>query len=218
MLPAAIREPEGLAPAKPASPPAIVKPCAYQGYRKMAPTGEPKAATPSGHPKGAADRSGPWRAGPADTQRQTRRWVPNKGSARPPAPPIPKPATGKAAPAPDPKAGLEPPASAPTTEAGHEPSDTGGTQTAEPGNSQGFSKRVGGERMHSDWFDAHPEWKATARRPSSLDPNRALKRILDLRTRDRHVGAEPNTLMTPFHLKGPAGAKEFYSVQRVSPL
>ena len=27
-----------------------------------------------------------------------------------------------------------------------------------------------------------------------------------------------DTLVTPFHLKGPTGAKEFYSVQRVSPL
>ena len=32
------------------------------------------------------------------------------------------------------------------------------------------------------------------------------------------MGAEPTKLVTPFHLKEPAGAKEFYSVQRVSPL
>ena len=46
----------------------------------------------------------------------------------------------------------------------------------------------------------------------------ALQRIVALRARDRHVGAETNKLVTPFHLKGPAGAKDFYSVQRASPL
>ena len=146
MLPAAARDSEGLAPAKPALPPAIVKPCAYQDYRKTTPTAEPKAATPPGHPKGAADRSGPRRAGPADTQPPTRRWVPSKESPRLPAPPIPKSATGKAAPASDPKASPEPPATAPTTEAGPEPSDSGGTQTAEPGDSQGFEENLWGAR------------------------------------------------------------------------
>ena len=63
-----------------------------------------------------------------------------------------------------------------------------------------------------------PSGKSTTRRPSSLDPNQALLRILDLRDRDRHVGANLNTLVTPFHLKLPTGAKEFYSVQRASPL
>ena len=32
------------------------------------------------------------------------------------------------------------------------------------------------------------------------------------------MGANPTNMVTPFHLKGPTGAKEFYSVQRVSPL
>ena len=157
----------------------------------------------------------------------------SKGGARPPAPPIPKPATEKAAPAHDPGAGLEPLAPAHATEAEHEPSDTAAqTGTEEPQDSQGFSRRIGGDRTCPDWFNAHPEWKtmglspkegdisamAPAQRPSSHDPNRALQRILVLRARGRHLGAEPTRLATPFHLKGPAGAKEFHSVQRVSPL
>ena len=137
LLPAGARKPEGLAPAKPAPPPAMVKPCAYQDYRKTTLTAGPKAATPPGYPKSAADRPGPRRTGPSTTQPQARRWVPGKGSARPPAPPIPEPGTGKAAPAPDPKAGLEPSAPAPVTEAEHEPSDPAAqTRTEEPEDSQ----------------------------------------------------------------------------------
>ena len=74
----------GTSTSKTASPPAIVKPCACQDYRKTTPAAEPKAAASSGHPQGAADRSGPRRSGPADGQPSTRRWVPNKGSSRPP--------------------------------------------------------------------------------------------------------------------------------------
>ena len=46
----------------------------------------------------------------------------------------------------------------------------------------------------------------------------APRRILDLRNEGRYVGANPTGTVKPFHLKGPAGAKEFYSVPRVSPL
>ena len=84
MLPTPARDPAGLAPAKPLPPPAIVKHCAYQDFRKTTPTAEPKAAASSGHPKGAADRSGPRRSGPADRQPSTRRWVPSKGPLAPP--------------------------------------------------------------------------------------------------------------------------------------
>ena len=124
--------------------------------------------------------------------------------------------TGKAVPAPDPEADLAPPASALPTEAEH--ADQGGTQATEPGDPQDLSRRVGCDRRHSDWSDAHPKWRATTRRSPPFDPNQALLGILHLRNRDRHVGANLSTLVTPFHLKGPTGAKEFYSVQRASPL
>ena len=104
------------------------------------------------------------------------------------------------------------------SDAGHEPTPTSGTPATETEGPKGGSRRVGGELRHSEWFASHPEWRTDPVRPSLLDPNLALRRILDLRNEGRYVGANPTGTVTPFHLKGPTGAKEFYSVQRVSPL
>ena len=60
------------------------------------------------------------------------------------------------------------------------------------------------------------------RLPDDLRPSTPTRPPCAYRTcgagTDTHVGANLNTLVTPFHLIGPTGAKEFYSVQRVSPL
>ena len=104
------------------------------------------------------------------------------------------------------------------SDAGHEPTPTSGTPATETGGPKGGSRRVGGELKYSGWFASHPEWRTDPVRPSPLDPNLALRRILDLRNEGRYVGANPTDMVTPFHLKGPTGAKEFYSVQWVPPL
>ena len=108
-------------------------------------------------------------------------------------PPIPKPATEKAAPVHVPEAEPEP----------NDPVFPPGIE--EPGDSWESSRRAGGERTRPDVFDANPEWKTMgqslkedghtaltlAQCPFSNDPNHALQRILVLRARGRHVGAEP---------------------------
>ena len=56
------------------------------------------------------------------------------------------------------------------------------------------------------------------RRRTAKDPNRAPQLILEARNRSKHVGASPTRSVTPFHLKGPAGAKELHGLQRFAPL
>ena len=215
--PAFERPPADPAPPEPPRPQVVVKPCGYTDIRnKKLAAGTPAVAVTS-HLSGPAVSSGSQQPGTAVGHPSTRQWVPTE-SSRPPAPPIPKTSTGKAAPAPAPTADPVAPAPAPPNVAAHEPSDTGGTQATEPGGTQAGSRRVGGERRYSEWFAAHPDWRASTRQPPPLDPNQAFRRILDLRNRDRYVGANLANLVTPFHLKGPTGAKESYRVQRVSPL
>ena len=50
------------------------------------------------------------------------------------------------------------------------------------------------------------------------DPNQAFLLILEERKQGKHVGASSLRSVTPFHLKGPAGAREFHSRQRVAPV
>ena len=97
----------------------------------------------------------------------------------------------------DPTADPATPDPVPPNEAEHESTSTGGTQATEPEDSKEGSRRVGGERRYSEWCAAHPEWRANPRQSSPLDPNQALLRILDLRNKDRRVGANLATLVRP---------------------
>ena len=199
------------APPEPQHPQVVDKPCGYTDFGNKKPAAGTPAVAVTRHLTGPAISSGSQQPGKAVGHPSTHQWVPTVSSppvlSRPPAPPIPKTSTGKAAPAPAPTADPGALAPAPPSVAAHEPPDTGGTQAAEPGSTQAGSRRVGGERRYSEWFAAHPDWRGSTRQPPPLDPNQALRRILGLRNRDRYVGANLANLVTPFHLKGPTGLK-----------
>ena len=202
------------------TPPAAAKPCAYRDYIRTTPAADPKAVPPPAASPSVAELPfaiGGLVDGPAPRlQRKT-------GYVREACAPLCRQSqahqyVGKAAPAHVPE--VDPELGDPVFP----------SRIQEPVDSWEPTRRFGGEHTRPDWFDAIPKWKTmgrsstddgytgstVARRPLSKGPNHAFQRILDLRAQGRHVGAEPAKLMTPYHLKGPAGAKEFYSLQRVS--
>ena len=156
LLPPNLRKPELPAQAKPGPTPAAVQPRPYQDYRKTTPAADPKAAAPPAKPKGAVDLLSPRRTRPSTNQPPAYKPALGKGSARPPVPPIPKPAIETAAPAHVPEAEPEPPAPVHATEAEPEPNDPAfPTGNEEPEDAWESTRRVGGERTRPDWFDAH---------------------------------------------------------------